>query len=262
MLVVLFALFVVAVTAVAAAAFFRTREAAARQEVDRLETEVRGLRRVATGDPLTGLGTHERLIENGVRLIAKHERWGSLFSLALIEVALPGKRAPELKPPVIARIAETLREAARTEDYIYRISPQTFAALLIECDLAGARQCADRVRNALGKLDIPAGSGSTSLSIICGVAQWKKELGTMDHLLGAADEDAGVFEESLERERASFGVAYRRFLKAYPLPRSRFLPMTKRRRTGTVTSGRASRAWGVRLRTWTVRLPRLRSHII
>ena len=198
-------LVMVAAAAVTAALFFRQRATAARQEVARLDTEVRGLRRVATGDPLTGLGTHDRLLENGVRLIAKHQRWGSAFSLVLIEVALPGKRAPELKPPVIARIAETLRDAARTEDYIYRISPQTFAALLVECDLAGARACAERVRTALGSLAIPSGGGTNTLSVICGVAEWKKEIGTVEQLLAAADEDAGACEEAFTRERASFG---------------------------------------------------------
>ena len=81
-----------------------------------------------------------------------------------------------------------LMAAARSSDIVARVSPQTFAVLLVEARGEGANQFAERVRTSIGSNPYarrPDGTGLFARAW-AGVAQWEPAYDSVGAYVGAA----------------------------------------------------------------------------
>lgn len=89
---------------------------------------------------------------------------------------------------VIRRAADMMRDCSRTSDIICRFGGEEFCILLPETDEAGAIVWAERLRQQVSDLRIPAGETELQVTISLGVAEMLADMESLDELVGLADE--------------------------------------------------------------------------
>lgn len=134
----------------------------------------------ATHDPLTGLlnrGALEALIE---REIARQNRGGAPFSLALLDVdcfkTINDEHGHHFGDQVLQGLVRAWCGRLRASDTLGRWGGEEFLVLLPETNLEGAQQAAEELRRISEELVFP---GNVRVSISAGVA----EHGTKEDLL-------------------------------------------------------------------------------
>lgn len=152
-----------------------------------LELDQSEASRLARLDSLTGLGNQRGFWETLHSEIAHAER--SLRPLSIVLSDLDhfkkvndqfGHREGD---DLLARVGVAIARTARTSDKCFRYGGEEFVVVLRDVDLTGAEVAAERFRDAVNKINSPAGS----ISMSCGVAQHDGEMDA-DRLLRAADE--------------------------------------------------------------------------
>lgn len=148
------------------------------------------LARLATVDPLTGIGNRRKLEEVTVRELNRRRRNGQPLSIAVIDVDnlklindAAGHQAGDL---ALQSVASVLASASRASDLVARMGGDEFALLLPDSDLARAAAAAERVRVLLRERAVSDAS-LQHLSVSIGVAQANDTQHDADDLLRAAD---------------------------------------------------------------------------
>jgi diguanylate cyclase (GGDEF)-like protein/putative nucleotidyltransferase with HDIG domain len=141
-------------------------------------------RALATRDPLTGLLNHREFHEGVHRELERCRRHGGEMGVALFDLdgfKLVNDGAGHAEGDRVLRgVAAALQEACRGSDLAFRIGGDEFALLLPETGSAEAAAVAERVRDAIGRVD-----GRVSTSV--GLAAWPHDGGSKDVLLAHAD---------------------------------------------------------------------------
>jgi diguanylate cyclase (GGDEF)-like protein len=124
---------------------------------ERLVTEHRRLHEDARMDPLTGLGSRRRLMEDLAALCARVERYGHNYCVAMVGL---GQTDDEL----LRSAGRALAGAIRSGDVAYRSSPSRFIVLLPEQALDTAQLAAERLRSIVEASLVGLG-GSVTVSV-------------------------------------------------------------------------------------------------
>jgi diguanylate cyclase (GGDEF)-like protein len=140
-------------------------------------------------DYLTGLANRRRFERQLEREVNRTQRYGHPFTLLMIDIDhfkrlndTFGHNAGDL---AIRSIAKVLQEGTRGIDLAARIGGEEFAVLLVETDLQGGEEVAERLRVAISSMALPFGARVTA-SI--GVAESPACAQTREGILTAADE--------------------------------------------------------------------------
>ncbi len=165
----------------------RAAEAALREANARLE-------HLSATDPLTGLANRRRLMEHLQQLWLHGLRERSPIAVLLLDVdhfkRYNDHHGHQAGDAALQRLAGLLNAAARRgTDLAARYGGEEFVLLLDHCDLAGARQRAAELQEALQNLALPHGDaplGRLSLSIGV-VSRVPARDGRPEELLSAAD---------------------------------------------------------------------------
>ncbi|MDJ0841790.1 MAG: sensor domain-containing diguanylate cyclase, partial [Acidobacteriota bacterium] len=133
----------------------------------------------AVTDSLTGLYNrkfiNERIFEEMVRA-RRYERDCSLILLDIDHFkAVNDNHGHGVGDQVIERVADILRENARTSDVVARYGGEEFLMLLTETNLEGARSLAERVRVAVAGGIIPAEGKEIRVTISIGVVGYRED---------------------------------------------------------------------------------------
>jgi diguanylate cyclase (GGDEF)-like protein len=90
---------------------------------------------------------------------------------------------------VLARVADVLREFSRDIDVPARYGGDELAVILPQTDSTGATQLAERMREALERLEVPVLNGGAPLRLggSFGVAALPESASDKDELIAAAD---------------------------------------------------------------------------
>ena len=150
----------------------------------------REVREAAIRDPLTGAANRrhlERSLEREVSLVRRH---GEDLALLMVDIDrfksvndrfghLTGDRC-------LAAIAKCITACVRDSDTLFRYGGEEFCVLLAHTGAGGAWRLAERVREAVGTLRIPAGAQTIRLTASLGVASLAPGEGAED-LLRKAD---------------------------------------------------------------------------
>jgi diguanylate cyclase (GGDEF)-like protein/PAS domain S-box-containing protein len=89
---------------------------------------------------------------------------------------------------VLAGVAVLCRRGLREVDLLGRYGGDEFVALLLECDLAGVKGVAERLRQSIAQTPINTDRGSVTITTSLGVAVLDKECADLETLLNRADQ--------------------------------------------------------------------------
>ena len=134
----------------------------------------REVREAATRDPLTGAanrGLLEHMLEREVGLV---RRYGGALALLMADVdhfkQVNDRFGHATGDGSLVAVADCIAGCVRGSDTLFRYGGEEFCVLLPHTGARGAWRLAERVRNAVGALRIPAGTDTIRLTVSLGVA--------------------------------------------------------------------------------------------
>jgi len=169
--------------------------------VDRVRIALDALRQASYTDFLTGAANRKQLFLEGPRLLDASLRSGQPVSLLMLDLDF-FKRVNDTfghaaGDAVLAGFSSLLRNAIRKSDLFARYGGEEFAVLAPNAGAVSARELAERIRQAVERLEVPAGGVSVRFTVSIGVATlegpvWPREEGSgaepLEALLARADE--------------------------------------------------------------------------
>lgn len=171
-------------TAIHNADLFRQREAAL-SEIRRLAGEQEHL---ALTDGLTGLVNRRGGELALVREVARATRGSSSLSVIMIDIdhfkRVNDQHGHQVGDDVLRLVAGAIARTARASDVAIRWGGEEFVVVLPDTALVGARECAERVRVAVGAL--PLGGARPAVTVSVGAAEWSRGEDSLE-VIGRAD---------------------------------------------------------------------------
>ena len=179
--------------------------------------------RLATFDPLTGLGNRRVFEEALEREVARASRLAVPLALVLVDVdhfkAVNDGSGHQAGDEVLRRVGAAVASVARASDVAARFGGEEFVILLPDCDEARAIGVAERVRAAIASC-----GGPVPVTASAGVAVGRWPFLSRDGLVRVADE-ALYSSKRAGRDRATLGRAAEE-----ATPRRRGAPLRAARR--------------------------------
>ena len=164
-----------------------------------LELEAR-LSQMAKIDALTGLNTRRTFYELAEREWARSTRHLIPLSCAMLDIDFFKRINDTYGHPVgdeaIRQVSRCLAESVRSSDVVARYGGEEFCVLLPETDEMQAFLWAERTREKIGRLVIPAGEINLSLACSFGVAQRLADTKSTEELVEMADQALLVAKNS------------------------------------------------------------------
>jgi two-component system chemotaxis family response regulator WspR len=149
---------------------------------------------ISDTDPVAEIPNRRHFFTAGERELARTERSGTEFSLALLDVdrysAICDRHGKAVGEKILRKIAETLKLKLRSYDLIARLDGQTFGILFPETELANAASVADRCRRAIESLSLPLESTGAHIGVTVSGGVTCSAVGTnnkLDSMIQAAD---------------------------------------------------------------------------
>ncbi len=141
-------------------------------------------------DSLTKLwnhGTFQQLLDEE---LARAKRYDKTVSLAMLDLddfkAYNDRLGHQAGDQLLVRVAQVLREVARTSDQVARYGGEEFAFIFPETPREEALQACERIRARVSSGASPQPTGPP-MSISIGLAAFPQDAGTKDQLIYAAD---------------------------------------------------------------------------
>lgn len=145
-----------------------------RLEADLLAKQ-RQLDKARTRDPLTGLSNRRYILEELDHLNAKARRYGTVFSIALIDLdhfkAVNDTYGHEVADNVLLHLASLIQDELRDADITARYGEEEFMVLLPETQVADAVHTVNRLRQRFTESRVAGINRSLTLS--AGVMEWE-----------------------------------------------------------------------------------------
>lgn len=151
------------------------------------------LKRYATIDTLTGAYNRGYFTRNGEKELQRIARYDRPASLLLFDLDhfknvndTYGHAAGDI---VLKSFARCAAEQLRDSDILGRIGGEEFAVLLVETDLRGARQLAERIRQEISELKIPSENATISVTVSVGCTSFSGPKDSLSEMLKRADKE-------------------------------------------------------------------------
>jgi diguanylate cyclase (GGDEF)-like protein len=148
------------------------------------------LRVNAITDPLTGLYNRRFLLDHLAREIARAERTEAILAVAMMDLkgfkSINDRLGHPVGDSVLVRTARVVRESLRAIDAGCRWGGDEFVLVLPNTDMIAALAVAERVRDRVSSMSLPA-RGGLSLDLHYGVASYPQDGKSLDFLLKVAD---------------------------------------------------------------------------
>lgn len=150
------------------------------------------LARVAHTDALTGLPNRRAVLGRFQEEVARAARRKEKLAIALLDLdhfkRVNDSRGHAVGDEMLKAAAAAFTSAKRDEDILARIGGEEFLVVLASCrSLEGAVQAAERMREALSRVELRAGGEILRMSASGGVALYPDEGADWDSLFSAAD---------------------------------------------------------------------------
>lgn len=172
------------------------------------EADLAVLRVNAITDPLTGLYNRRFLVDHLSREISRAERSESILSIVLMDLkgfkSINDRLGHPVGDSVLVRTARVIRESLRAVDAGCRWGGDEFVLALPNTDMFSALAVAERVREKIAAMALPA-RGGLALDLHYGVASYPHDGKSTDFLLKVGD--LRLYQC---RSQSSFGAAAHR----------------------------------------------------
>src|SRR5215210_2476656 len=176
------------------------------------QEEISPLRRSADVDGLTGLGSRSFFERAAGRRVEQARDNGAPLACILLDVddfkAYNDSHGHGAGDEILRCVARILRESARADDLVGRYGGEEFV-LLVNGEMEGAREVAERIRQAVEAECVPQDGNSLErpTTVSLGVVPLSEETKSLDRLIAMADAQmyrskktgknrVSVFEES------------------------------------------------------------------
>jgi len=151
----------------------------------------RELRRLATIDPLTGAPNRRHFTTLAHQEMERALRYDLPLAAIMLDVdhfkKVNDTWGHSIGDEVLKAVTESMLAQLREVDVLGRMGGEEFAVLLPQTGVEGARQLADRLRQAVASIRLPLAEGALRTSISLGVACRGGADTHFDHVLGRAD---------------------------------------------------------------------------
>ena len=149
------------------------------------------LRMLASTDELTGLTNRRRMLEHIREEIRRLRRSGRSASLIMGDIDhfkdINDKYGHLCGDEVLEEVSELLRNSLRDQDFIARWGGEEFLFLLPETDDAGGVTAAEKLREAVSKLEVQFEARKLKVTMTFGVAALDPKIG-IDESISRADD--------------------------------------------------------------------------
>jgi len=142
----------------------------------------------ANTDELTGLYNHRHFHERLEQEIARSSRFGSTFSLVMMDIDLfkvyndiYGHLAGD---QVLRKVSQYVELSVRNIDLAFRYGGEEFAIILPQTTAQDAYKVAERIRKTI---EAKTGLRAMPITISLGIASWPKDGVMREEIIGAAD---------------------------------------------------------------------------
>jgi diguanylate cyclase (GGDEF)-like protein len=149
--------------------------------------------RQAVTDSLTGLANARAFFSTLDAELERNRRFGDPVGLVIADLDdfknVNDTHGHQQGDEVLAQVAAVLREASRDIDTVARYGGEELAVVLPQTDAAGAALLAERMREAIERLEVPrvTGRGGLRVTASLGVASLPASASDRDGLVAAAD---------------------------------------------------------------------------
>jgi diguanylate cyclase (GGDEF)-like protein len=158
--------------------------------MNRVTTSERQLFRIATTDPLTGIFNRRHFMGMLAREQQRAARYGTSFSLLILDIDHFKRINDTFGHPVgdeaIKAMAGAAGKCLRPTDMIGRFGGEEFVVMLPHTDEAGAVVAAERIREQVAKVVVPAGTQDVRFTVSIGAATFARRA-SVEQLLECAD---------------------------------------------------------------------------
>lgn len=158
-----------------------------------IRVQQQALERRATIDDLTGLPNRYAFLEHAKREVLRSKRFGSLLCLLMLDLdhfkQINDDHGHDVGDRTLAATGQVIAKTIRASDLCGRYGGEEFLILLVETDIDKAKISADRLRTAIGKIEITV-SGTKPVQVTCsiGIAEFVKDIHDLEQLIKNADE--------------------------------------------------------------------------
>jgi diguanylate cyclase (GGDEF)-like protein len=146
---------------------------------------------MATTDGLTGLTNHRTFQERFAQLLERSARHNHRAAMLLLDIDHFKKVNDTYGHPigdeVLRQVAQVLAKAVRVIDIPARYGGEEFAIVLESTDLDGALALAERIREDVGRLEVPTDKGVLVVTTSIGVAAFPDDATEQPALIERAD---------------------------------------------------------------------------
>ncbi|RAU20919.1 hypothetical protein CU669_15930 [Paramagnetospirillum kuznetsovii] len=153
-----------------------------------METE---LRRLATTDPLTGVGNRRHFLDLAATELSRVQRHDRKLSVIMFDLdhfkRINDGYGHGVGDDAIKAVADSCVATLRDIDVVGRMGGEEFAIMLPETELEPALEVAKRLHDKIGEITIRTDRGTLTLTASFGVAQVKEEDMDIDAALRRAD---------------------------------------------------------------------------
>jgi diguanylate cyclase (GGDEF)-like protein len=154
--------------------------------------EVSSLKRSAEVDKLTGLSTRSFFERVAARRIEQAKDNGTPIACVVLDVddfkSYNDSHGHGAGDEILRCVARAMSESARADELVARYGGEEFV-LLLNGDVEGAREVAERMRRTVQKKCVPEREGTLErlVTVSLGVAPLTEEIRTLERLIAIAD---------------------------------------------------------------------------
>ncbi len=155
---------------------------------------------LATTDSLTGLANRRHFLEKLQEEIARSQRYGRPFSVAMVDAdhfkSVNDTYGHDVGDRVLQRLSNLMTGAARDVDCVGRLGGEEFAILLPETNVQGGKVFCERLLSDIRSAEVDTGADPLRFTVSIGLTEVCQGEAKTDVILNRADEALYEAKES------------------------------------------------------------------
>ncbi|MBR8831796.1 MAG: Response regulator PleD [Chroococcopsis gigantea SAG 12.99] len=158
---------------------------------DQLQLAYNQLEKLAITDHLTGIFNRRAILTFAEEEFIRCSRYERRFSLLMIDVdffkSINDNYGHDIGDKVLIEVAETINNGTRKVDILGRFGGEEFVVLLPEAGLPEAVGVAEKIKESVSEIRLPALRDKNEITVSIGVASYEKSDHQLEEIIKRAD---------------------------------------------------------------------------